>query len=39
MGIGDKRLGNNETLEITAAPIVVVVVVHAAIPDSMGEKW
>ena len=39
VGLRDTRMGKNKPWEITAAPIIVVVVVNYVIPDSQEEKW
>ena len=39
VGLGDTRLGKNGPWEITAAPIIVAVVVDAGIPDRLGYNW
>ena len=39
VGLRDTRMGKNKPWEITAAPIIVVVVVNSVIPDSQEEKW
>ena len=39
MGLGDTKLGKNESLEIASSPIVVGVVVGAIILDRLGKKW
>ena len=39
VGVGDTRLGKNEPWKITAAPILVAVIVDAVILDSIGDNW
>ena len=39
VGIGDTRLVKNEPWKITAAPILVAVIVDAVILDSIGDNW
>ena len=39
VGLGDTRLGKNGPWEITAAPIIVAVLVDAGILDRLGYNW
>ena len=39
MGLGDTKMGKNKPWEITADPIIVVVVDNAVIMNRMVEKW